>query len=83
MKSPIIYYGGKTSMIPHILPLIPEHEVYTETFFGGGAIFWAKPKVPNEATLVKGVAQWQVTSECFAFGRDFENIFINLTNNFI
>jgi len=48
MKSPIIYYGGKTSMIPFILPLIPQHDVYTETFFGGGAIFWAKTKCPNE-----------------------------------
>lgn len=29
-------------MIPHILPLIPQHNVYTEIFFGGGAVFWAK-----------------------------------------
>ncbi len=48
MKSPITYYGGKTSMLPNILPLIPEHEVYTEVFFGGGAVFWAKKKVKNE-----------------------------------
>lgn len=48
MKTPIVYYGGKTSMLPFILPLFPEHEVYTEVFFGGGAAFWAKKKVKNE-----------------------------------
>nr|DAQ06417.1 MAG TPA: DNA adenine methylase [Bacteriophage sp.] len=35
-------------MLPHILPLIPKHEVYTEAFFGGGAVFWAKEKVKTE-----------------------------------
>lgn len=44
MKTPISYYGGKQNLITTILPLIPEHVTYTETFVGGGAIFWAKPK---------------------------------------
>jgi hypothetical protein len=30
MKSPIIYYGGKTSMLPIIIPMIPVHKVYTK-----------------------------------------------------
>ena len=47
-RTPISYYGGKQTMLPHILPLIPEHTVYTEAFFGGGAVFWAKPKVKTE-----------------------------------
>ena len=42
IKTPISYYGGKQMMAKNILPLIPEHEIYTEAFFGGGAIFWAK-----------------------------------------
>jgi DNA adenine methylase len=29
-------------MLRHILPIIPEHRVYVESFFGGGAVFWAK-----------------------------------------
>ena len=29
-------------MLRHILPLIPQHEIYTESFFGGGAVFFAK-----------------------------------------
>lgn len=35
-------------MIPHILPIIPEHDVYTESFGGGLAIFFAKPPVKCE-----------------------------------
>ena len=42
LKTPISYYGGKQSMLKHILPIIPEHRVYVEPFFGGGAVFWAK-----------------------------------------
>ncbi|MFK7899210.1 MAG: DNA adenine methylase [Cyclobacteriaceae bacterium] len=41
-KTPITYYGGKQSMVKDILPMIPEHRVYTEAFFGGGAIYFAK-----------------------------------------
>lgn len=42
MKTPISYYGGKQQLLQHILPLIPEHQVYVEPFFGGGAVYWAK-----------------------------------------
>ena len=42
MKTPISYYGGKQSMVKDILPLIPEHRMYEEPVFGGGATFWAK-----------------------------------------
>ena len=47
-RTPISYYGGKQTMLPYILPLIPKHEVYTEAFFGGGAVFWAKEKAKTE-----------------------------------
>lgn len=47
-KTPINYYGGKTSLLAHILPLVPPHDVYTECFFGGGSVFFAKQKVKNE-----------------------------------
>lgn len=48
VKTPIVYYGGKTSIINHLLEMVPLHEVYTETFFGGGTLFWAKDPVKNE-----------------------------------
>lgn len=46
MRTPISYYGGKQSMLGKILPLIPDHKVYCEPFFGGGAVFFSKPKAP-------------------------------------
>ena len=48
LKTPISYYGGKQSMLKYILPIIPEHEVYVEPFFGGGAVFWGKEPVKAE-----------------------------------
>lgn len=47
-KTPISYYGGKLNMLQHILPIIPEHNLYTEAFFGGGAVFFAKAPVQSE-----------------------------------
>ncbi|MFL5763554.1 MAG: DNA adenine methylase [Bacteroidia bacterium] len=44
MKTPITYYGGKQSLLKYLLPLIPDHQIYCEPFFGGGALFFAKPK---------------------------------------
>lgn len=47
-KTPITYYGGKQKMLPHILPLIPEHKVYVESFCGGAAVYFAKEASPLE-----------------------------------
>ena len=47
-KTPITYYGGKLNMLKEILPLIPKHSIYTEAFFGGGAVFFAKEPVEGE-----------------------------------
>ena len=49
-KTPITYYGGKINLVSEILPLIPEHKIYTESFFGGGAIFFAKS--PSETEVI-------------------------------
>lgn len=48
MKTPIVYYGGKSSLVHRILPMIPTHELYSEAFFGGGAVFFSKAPVFNE-----------------------------------
>lgn len=42
LKTPITYYGGKQTLLKHLLPLIPEHNLYTETFAGGAALLFAK-----------------------------------------
>lgn len=48
MKTPITYYGGKQTMLKHIIPLIPEHKIYTEAFCGGAAVLFAKEPVDSE-----------------------------------
>lgn len=48
MKTPISYYGGKQTMLKHILPLIPSHKLYTEAFCGGAAVLFAKHPVKAE-----------------------------------
>ena len=53
MKTPITYYGGKQRMLKYILPLIPKHSLYTETFCGGAAVFFAKP--PVEAEIINDI----------------------------
>jgi DNA adenine methylase len=42
MKTPITYYGGKQNMLKHIRPLIPDHDLYCESFAGGAAVFFDK-----------------------------------------
>ena len=40
-------------MLKYILPLIPEHNVYTEAFCGGAAVLFAKP--PAEAEVINDI----------------------------
>jgi DNA adenine methylase len=47
--------GGKTRMLKHILPLIPPHTCYCEPFFGGGAVFFAKP--PSHLEVINDIDQ--------------------------
>ena len=46
-RPPLTYYGGKQQLVNKILPLIPDHLLYTEVFFGGGAVFFAKESVQS------------------------------------
>jgi len=58
-KTPISYYGGKQNMLKHILPLIPEHRIYTESFFGGGAVFFQKE--PSESEIINDTNNMAIT----------------------
>ena len=44
MRTPITYYGGKQQLSSRIIAMMPKHRLYCEPFFGGGAVFFAKPK---------------------------------------
>lgn len=43
LRTPITYWGGKQTLVPELLPLIPTHNLYCEPFAGGAALFWSKP----------------------------------------
>lgn len=71
MKTPISYYGGKQNLVTTILPLIPKHTTYTETFVGGGAIFWAKSK--SEVEVIN-----DINREMINFYECVQNEFVEL-----
>lgn len=48
MKTPITYYGGKQNLSDLIISMMPKHRIYCEPFFGGGAVFFEKPKAGVE-----------------------------------
>lgn len=41
-KTPLTYYGGKQRIASWIVQHIPDHQIYVEPFFGGGAVFFEK-----------------------------------------
>jgi DNA adenine methylase len=42
------WYGGKTYMLKHILPMIPPHKYYAELFGGSGVVLLNKPPAKLE-----------------------------------
>lgn len=50
LKTPISYYGGKQMMATRIISLFPEHKLYCEPFFGGGAVFFKK--TPSKIEII-------------------------------
>lgn len=70
-KTPISYYGGKQLMARYILPNIPKHHTYVETFTGGGAIFFAKEK--SELEIIN-----DTNREMMNFYEVLQNDFVSL-----
>lgn len=50
LRPPISYYGGKQLLLKRLLPLIPTHLKYVESFVGGGAVYWTKP--PSDIEVI-------------------------------
>lgn len=44
MRTPITYYGGKQRLASTIINMMQPHKIYCEPFFGGGDVFFSKPK---------------------------------------
>lgn len=49
MKAFFSYFGGKSRLVPTILPLIPPHDVYGEVFAGAAWVLFGKPESKVEA----------------------------------
>ena len=47
-KPPLVYYGGKTTIIKYLLTIIPEHRTYVEPFCGGASLYWGKEPSQDE-----------------------------------
>jgi len=43
-RSPLRYIGGKTKIMPQLLPLMPHHHCYVSVFGGGGCDIYNKPR---------------------------------------
>lgn len=72
-RTPLSYYGGKQRMLQHLLPLIPEHVIYTEAFAGGAALYWAKE--PSQVEVINDLnhcvsAFWRVLKSEYEALRD-------------
>lgn len=70
-KTPLTYYGGKQKLAPHILPRIPDHQLYGEPFTGGAAIFFAKE--PSQIEVLN-----DTNKELMNFYRVVQNDFVAL-----
>jgi DNA adenine methylase len=68
MHTPLLYYGGKQRLAQTIIAMMPAHRMYVEPFFGGGAVFFAKPKGAFEVINDKDnrlILFYQVVRSCF------------------
>jgi len=71
LKPPLTYYGGKQLMLRNILPIIPEHTIYNEPFFGGGALFFAKE--PSKIEFINDISG-EVVNFYKVIKRDFDKL---------
>jgi DNA adenine methylase len=71
VKTPISYYGGKQRLAATILRIILPHKIYVEPFFGGGAVFFAKP--PSAFEVIN-----DINGEAVNFYRVLKNDFDGL-----
>ncbi len=71
MKTPMTYYGGKQKLVSTILPLFPEHDLYTEPFAGGAALFFAKE--PSDIEVLN-----DLNAELINFYKVMQQDFISL-----
>lgn len=78
LKSPLSgYYGGKHYLSKYICSLIPEHEIYIEPFFGGGSVFFKKPKSNMEVINDIDFSVYNFWNVCKNRTKDFYTEILN------
>ncbi|MBW7889255.1 MAG: DNA adenine methylase [Bacteroidetes bacterium] len=75
MKTPIKYWGGKQQLASKLIALFPRHACYVEPFFGGGAVFFEKPKAKVE--IINDVNDNLVGFCAYIFSNSATNQFSN------
>jgi len=48
LRTPLIYYGGKSMLAESVISMIPPHRIWVDVFGGGAAVTIAKPESENE-----------------------------------
>ena len=71
LKTPVSYYGGKQQLCRLIVSLLPDHNLYSEPFLGGAAVFFAKEKSNVEVLN-------DTNRELINFYRVVQNDFVSL-----
>ncbi len=92
-KTPISYYGGKQSMLNVLLEMLPEHSIYVEPFFGGGALYFAKTPIRVEIindynanvvnfykVLKESFNELKVKIESTSYSRDVYKVALSMYN---
>ncbi|WP_421801789.1 DNA adenine methylase [Flagellimonas sp.] len=78
MRAPVKYYGGKTRMLPNLLPMIPEHRIYVEAFCGGASLFWAKQ--PSKVEVLNDI-NGNVVNFYQVMKHDFDALYGRINNS--
>jgi len=73
MKSPIPYMGGKSRLVPVLLPIIEQtpHDCYCEPFCGGASVLFGKPTDISKAEVIN-----DADGELVSFFRVLQNHYL-------
>lgn len=55
MKSFLSYFGGKSRLVPTIVPRIPPHTCYCEVFGGAGWVLFGKPEETSKSEMLNDI----------------------------